>query len=336
MYDSQQSPMSKPKIALAFVMWMPSLATVRADDSAASIAEGGIVVMASEPRITMAKEVLHISTSTVTVDYDFRNDSDQDIVTLVAFPIPSYSLDLSTVDPHEQGFDDFRLWIDGRPAAFRTESRAYVDGVDHTALLNSMGIDVASFGRAISDPVHPYVLRLTDSQWLTLVEAGLLMGHSPNWEVHKKYYWEQRFPARSTVHIRHAYSPAVGWYSDISYEWEKLQGPEPSTELSTVCIGDRLRQALGDVVANPHRTVWFGYVDFILTTANTWKTPIEDFTLIVDRSAKKIPRANYVSFCWDGQITEKDPGRFIAKATNFVPSNELRIGFFHVYKVIKP
>ncbi len=49
---------------------------VYADDDAASIAAGGIVVMKHEPRIVMAKEVLNISPKKVIVDYDFRNDSD--------------------------------------------------------------------------------------------------------------------------------------------------------------------------------------------------------------------------------------------------------------------
>jgi hypothetical protein len=60
-----------------------------ADDGAASIAAGGIV-MTRESRITMAKEVLFISESKVVVDYDFRNDTDADITTEIAFPIPDF------------------------------------------------------------------------------------------------------------------------------------------------------------------------------------------------------------------------------------------------------
>ncbi|HEY6373419.1 MAG TPA: DUF4424 family protein [Candidatus Sulfotelmatobacter sp.] len=53
------------------------------------------------------------------------------------------------------------------------------------------------------------------------------------------------------------------------------------------------------------KTASDNYVDFILTTANTWKTPIEDFTLIVERPHWKNNRGesdlgDYVSFCWDG------------------------------------
>ncbi len=60
---------------------------VLADDSAASIAAGGLVPR-RETRIVMAKEVLQISPTQVVVDYDFRNDTDQNVTTEVAFPVP--------------------------------------------------------------------------------------------------------------------------------------------------------------------------------------------------------------------------------------------------------
>src|ERR1035441_1123966 len=64
--------------------------TVFADDSAVAIATGGLVPR-RETRIVMAKEVLQISNKKVVVDYDFRNDTDQDVTTEVAFPIPPYA-----------------------------------------------------------------------------------------------------------------------------------------------------------------------------------------------------------------------------------------------------
>jgi hypothetical protein len=39
----------------------------------------------------MQKERLFISTEKVRVEYEFLNDTDQDIVTEVAFPIPEYN-----------------------------------------------------------------------------------------------------------------------------------------------------------------------------------------------------------------------------------------------------
>ena len=69
-------------------------------------------------------------------------------------------------------------------------------------------------------------------------------------------------------------------------------------------------------------SVPFNYVDFILTTANTWKTPIEDFTLIVDRSGPdnssrrtevaRIQNKVLVSFCWTAR-SSTDPMQFVAQ-----------------------
>jgi len=58
--------------------------------------------MKRERRIAMAKEVLQISATKVIVDYDFRNDSDEDITTAVAFPIPDY--EMTEQEPSKQGF----------------------------------------------------------------------------------------------------------------------------------------------------------------------------------------------------------------------------------------
>jgi len=305
---------------------------VRADDGAASIAAGGIIVMKREPRITMAKEVLQISDSKVIVDYDFRNDTDQNIVTTIAFPIPSYGLALEEFDPQKQGFDDFRLWVDGKPAKCEIECRAYIKGRDETALLRSMKVDVGSFGHANSDHQYPEVQRLSSAQRRKLEAVGLLdkEDDTPLWKVQKKYYWQQTFSAHGIVHIRHEYSPVVGALNSIKYGWGPSEDKDSEKELGTFCIEGGLKRNLSKVVADKHRNAWYEYVDFILTTANTWKTPIEDFSLIVERPHLKDDSGDFVSFCWNGPITKSDSDHFVAKATDFVPKKELRIGFFHV------
>jgi hypothetical protein len=66
-------------------------------------------------------------------------------------------------------------------------------------------------------------------------------------------------------------------------------------------------------------------VDYILTTANSWKTPIKDFTLIIGRAGGG---REYVSLCWDGPIKNLDADHFVTRATNFVPKKELHVVFF--------
>jgi hypothetical protein len=312
-----------------------------ADDGAASIAAGGLVIMKREPRITMAKEVLQISASKVMVDYDFRNDSDEDITTEVAFPIPDYGLDIGEIDPSQQSFDDFQLWVNGAHARYLTEARAFLKDVEYTQLLTSMNVDIASLGHISIDRDAPPlgdIQRLTAAQHDQLEKVGLIdQGDNfPLWTVKKKYYWQQTFPAHKTIRIRHEYTPVLGANNSIKF----AMGSHPSDQwaaqvLKSLCIDGQLQTTLQQIADSKDKDAPYSYVDFILTTANTWKTPIEDFTLIIERPHWKNYRgekdlADYVSFCWDGPVTKIDADHFSAHTANLVPSKELRIGFFSV------
>ena len=313
------------------------MAAVRlhADDGAASIAAGGLVVMGKEDRITMAKEVLRISLDKVTVDYDFRNDSDKDITTEVAFPIPPYDLDMGNIKPSGQGFDDFRLWVDGSAARYQVQAEGFVNDRDVTHLLAIMLVDTASFGHATSNEDSPDIQRLDAARQKQLEAAGAIDQYgAPLWEVRKKYYWKQTFPAHKTVHIRHEYTPQVGSENSITYGLGPDPDPGSAKELKSFCIGDRLRTTLKQIAMSKGKDAPYFYVDFILTSANTWKTPIEDFTLIVTRPHLKDPNhpsfADYVSFCWPGPVTKIDADHYSVHAANFVPDKELRVGFLDV------
>ncbi|MFZ0930864.1 MAG: DUF4424 family protein, partial [Syntrophobacteraceae bacterium] len=70
------------------------------------------------------------------------------------------------------------------------------------------------------------------------------------------------------------------------------------------------------------------WVDFILTTANSWQRPIEDFTLIIERPQPS--NENLISFCSPGIVEKIDADHFQVHLTNFIPTSELHIGFFKV------
>jgi hypothetical protein len=297
--------------------------------------------MTREPRITMAKEVLTISENKVIVDYDFRNDTDADITTEIAFPIPPYSFNYSAASPQLAGFNDFKLWIDGKPADFATQERAVIGKQDVTALLMGLSIDAASFGHyhdSKQGPVFPDVERLNKLNRTRLIALTALdkSGDVPSWSVEKHYYWKQTFPAHSTVHIRHEYTPVLGWLNSVSYGLlQAKEDPSSAKELATLCIDPSLRDKLLGYLKDQNTIVPYSYVDFILTTANTWKTPIEDFTLIVERphepQAKVVSsQQTFVSFCWDGPVTRVDADHFTTHVNNLVPTKELRIGFIEV------
>jgi hypothetical protein len=316
-----------------------------ADDGAAAIAAGGLV-MRREPRITMAKEVLTISTRKLTVVYDFRNDTDADITTEVAFPIPPYSyFGNGERESTDLGFDDFRLWIDGKPQTYSVQTRAFVGKSDVTETVQANRLDVASFGGASVSSRPGQIDRLTDSAKKTLANERILTrlqddGYYANWSIHKRYFWSQTFPAHRTIHIRHEYSPETGSALVFPSELTAISEiKEPDPELReesqsrrrlffSFCPSQRNTHSL----SKKQGMVALSWVDFILTTANTWKRPIEDFTLIVERPDRK----STVSFCWDGPVEQIDANHFQAQATNFIPTKELHIGFYQLLPPEKP
>jgi Domain of unknown function (DUF4424) len=342
-------------IGVALLLAFPAFA----DDSAASIAAGGLVPR-RETRIVMAKEVLQIGPEKVVVDYDFRNDSDQDVMTEVAFPVPPYTYTPDNPPISNESFSDFRLSINGKPAAFETEAKATLNGKDVTAILTDDKIDIATFGHlreidnANTSAQTPDIDRLPKAEQQRLAQLGLYDAEDGwgAWTVDLQYHWTQTFPAHSTVHIRHEYTPvegselmeldtlqnvlehkqpSTGDADSIKEEGEdigRLEGLCPDPSLLAGLVGRMKASGPGEgQYAHPH------WVDFILTSANTWKQPIEDFTLTVDRGkAVEEDAKSFVSFCPpQGAPVEKlDANHFQVHLNNFVPAGELRIGYFDV------
>jgi len=181
---------------LVFLAAVPVLA----DDSAASIAAGGLVPR-RETRIVMAKEVLQISPTKVVVDYDFRNDSDQDVTTEVAFPVPPYENEYPEEDLSEQSFQSFQLWVDGKPVHFEVEATATLNGKDATQVLTANHIDIPTFGH-FTDWLDTSYTEQTDTKDFDqlakpvqddLIKAGLFNDNqgtvTSQWTVHLQFHW---------------------------------------------------------------------------------------------------------------------------------------------------
>jgi hypothetical protein len=348
---------------VAVLLLAPPLAAP-ADDSAASIAAGGLVPR-RETRIVMAKEVLRIGTKKIVVDYDFRNDTDEDVTTEVAFPVPPYDHSETSYVVSIASFPDFLLSIDGKPAPFKAEAKATLKGKDVTGILESDRIDIASFGHLQEHEgldtrnKIPDFTRLTEKEQKRLTASGLFdidrYTAEANWTVHLQYHWTQTFPAHSTIHIRHEYAPALGFtqisWSDAEDELSNISASHAvkrnmeGTELLHGFCADRpfldaLYRPLRESAlraTNPDEKLMAGlayphWVDFILTTANTWQRPIEDFTLIVERPRPDQNGRTLISFCspQDAKAEKLDADHFQVHLTNFIPAAELHIGFFDI------
>lgn len=324
------------------------------NDGAASTAAGGIQLV-REPRIAMRTEKLTIAREKITVEYDFSNDTDNDITTEVAFPIPPYTFAFD--DPGApagfRGFNDFEAWVNNAPIKCEKQVTAWVNEKDVTDELKRLGIDANTFGHFDfvhePNPQSPEIARLPKPDQQALVQSGLVDGDTgfPLWTVKKTYYWRQTFPAHATIHIRHQYQPIIG-FTPVELAPPKLpprttaaatrgmpdawtMSKEDAQLLTDACVTPQLREKLVSEAKSGNGYAEAFWVDYILTTANTWKTPISDFRLIVERPQDEESsgphRHWYVSFCWDGLVRRVDKDHFEADARDFVPNKELHVAF---------
>jgi len=338
------------------------------NDSAASTAAGGIRLK-REASISMEKERLSISPEKVTVEYEFLNQTDQDITTEVAFPIPPFDFEFD--DPGgPRSFDDFHVWVEGQNVEYQTDARATINKVDYTSLLKKLGVDINSFGHFDwgsngKDPFAQDIVRLSAGDQDVLAKAGLVDSKSkwPKWTVSKTYHWNQIFPAHKMIHVRHEYKPVVGFeptpIGDFDPNLRKARLAEAknkvqaypnqadpkdwgamayialSKRIDDACIDPSLQRRLAELGTEeksrdagkfkgpPEPYAEAVWLDYILTTANSWKTPIKEFELVVEKSKP----ADLVSFCWDGPVVRVDADHFAAKLANFVPTKELQVLF---------
>jgi hypothetical protein len=308
-------------LALAFSLLVGGRAA--ANDGVAQFGEGGIVFLGKEPRVAMVSERLTISLSQIRVEYTFVNESREDVVAEVAFPIPPFDINTATrwTDSGPEGatFDvGFAGSADGVPIRAVRQTRALVDDRDVTALLQGVGIDWERFGRHDNHEGIDYQVRklsAADRERLRVVGAVDLkpeLEELPLWKVAITYHWTQSFPAGKAVRVTHSYVPITG-NSNMVGALDEFAKTFPSACLDAATAA-RLRK-LG-----AHRG-WQA-VDYILTTANTWQKPIGDFELVIERDPTHV-----VTFCWDGKVEREGKTRLVARKKGFVPARELTVYF---------
>jgi hypothetical protein len=342
--------------------------------SVESIAVGGLVP-SGETQIVIAKEVLRIGNGVV-IDYDFRNDTDQDVTTEVAIPLPPYGIQghWDEIELSRHSFQNIQTWVDGKPLTIRTEAKAFLKGKDVTSILEADHIDIPSFGHlervsnGMVASMPPDYARLPSAEKQRLQEAGILheTGYS-FYTVHLQYHWTQTFPAHSMVHIRQEYGLASGYIMDLLPAAVRDSLAPSSTDRSTYTNDEQAQVEMlaGFCADRPFLTTLASqfresdfqakslyeyqvpgvhgraaerisisptWVDFNLTSANVWKRPIEDFSLIVERPQPESDRRTLISFCApaNGNMEKLDTDNLQVHLTNFVPASELHIGFFEV------
>ena len=312
-------------IVLAALLSTPAIA----NDSTAEMTAGGLVLRQSGS-IDMLREDLYVSRERIRVNYVFRNQSDADVATIVAFPLPPLELDYEG-DYSYPG--EFQTRVAGQPIDISTEYRATLNGDDHTEALASLGIpltpgdDWQAFESALN--------AVSDNNLRRLAELGLVEVHRyesrsgearrhvrPLWTVQETYYWEQAFPAGRDLEIEHTYRPGVGGTAGSALAYSGFRESEWGQEMiAEYCMDESfLRGAERMAARSEHGIMTESTLGYILTTGANWRRPIGEFRLVVDKGDAR----NIVSFCGTG-LTRLSPTQFEMRRSNWRPDRDLRV-----------
>lgn len=306
-----------------------------ANDSSAELSAGGLVLTRNDD-IQMRSEDLYISATEVRVKYIFFNKAERDVTIHVAFPMPDITLSdepLAIPTDEPENLLDFSTVVNGSPVVANVEQKAFVDNVEHTTLLRSLGIPLAPHTGSAVEALN----KLSREKWADLEKLKLIelqemnVGDGwkiyplPRWTLKTTWFWEQTFAANSELRVEHKYKPATG-DGAVTDLGEPTIEAEPWVEeyRQKYCID---RDFL-NTIKRARAAAKFDYgapfseqrISYILKTGANWAGPIENFRLVVDKGDPK----NIVSFCGKG-VKKISPTQFEVRYQNYTPEKDLHV-----------
>ncbi|MBM9613712.1 DUF4424 family protein [Desulfobulbus rhabdoformis] len=302
--------------------------------------------------VRMVREDLFLSADKVVVRYLFHNDATSGLKGEVIFPLPPISLNelyssgfsLNQSSLHSSNPVDFTVRVNGMPIPVRTERRAILEppydkrqkggdrydtpGEDVTAVLNELGIPLSPDPQEIT----PILAKLSLPQKQRLQRLGLVEMYSGNpplalWSIVLNYHWTQWFPPGKDMQIEHSYNPAPPGGIFVWPAKESDLAPYQQKQIEQYCIDPPTRRGIVKRLYSSQNSGSLGngmaiYLDYILTTANTWHGPIGTFHLTIDKGSPD----NILSLCLNG-IKKTGPTRFELTRTHFRPQRDLHLLF---------
>jgi hypothetical protein len=309
-----------------------SVAPLRANDTAAALAAGGLE-FAKNDQVRMVSELLRIAPRLVEVDYVFENTSSADVTTEIAFPLPDLNQgDVNNVPlniPFVRGanFVGFQAWIDGREIKPDIEVRAFVESHEITDDLKRLGVDPVN--PLLKDPRIIDALRHLNAIYQDNYSTFAL------WTTKVSFHWSQTFPTGKRVVVRHRYRPVYGAsyvVTDgssprITMSDQKLGGQwcfDQSYNAAELRLLDRRYEAAAKDKSRISGTmVTYENVQYVLKTGANWQGPIGRFELQIDKGG-----ADLVSTCpIPGLPLQRAPYGFNAVASDYTPISNLDILF---------
>jgi hypothetical protein len=313
-----------------------------ADDSSATLAAGGLVLQKTD-KIALVSEELYLSTTGIRISYRFRNLTNADYSTTIAFPMPAFQgggSNSTTVvpDPGSDNFMKFQTIVDGQPAPSQLEQRAFLtaDGkpdVEITDKLKALHIPLVPTSEATAAAIG----RLTDARRKDLADANIFDPGSddyngqpatlyPLWTLRSKYWRNQTFPKGRDLIVQQTYVPVVGSQSSLSIGSPDMDKDRLKFYRETFCTDQTFMNAargLYKKVADDNATTFQAfeqYLSYVITSGGNWAGPIGDFKLIVDKGDPK----TLVSFCGNG-VKKISPTQFELDIKNYKPDRDIDV-----------
>ncbi|WGS48096.1 DUF4424 domain-containing protein [Paraburkholderia sp. D15] len=312
---------------LASVVFAASISAF-ANDGIGGVDTGNITLGHTD-KVAMAKEVLDIAPDRISVDYEFLNESANDVHESLIFPLPPYGADASQEPGYWGQPHGFRILVDGESKSFSTHVSARFKGKDITAQLHALGLTdrqialLPGEGAPFDVTAKPFTPAQMNAMrqrgWL---EAGAQSDSIPAWEVSVAYVWYLTFPAGKVVRVHHEYRP----FPTVGIPTIDMH---PSELREQACADNAFLsdwKKVSQPTADDARQTNGLFVGYILKTANTWKDGSRDFTLRLHRPTP----AGLISTCFEGKGQYTDPLTLSWHLNDFHPRRDLSIYFGNI------
>jgi Domain of unknown function (DUF4424) len=324
----------KLRTATVFTLILAMFLPAAANDTMVTLGAGGLIPTKTTG-IVMESEDLEVSTNSITVKYVFHNTTNHDVDATVAFPLPA--LDGGTVEnspisiPSKDpvNYMSFKVAVDGRAVSPEVEVRAFKNGKNITARLNSLGLPLSVLDAKLGSAIRGLTTeqrRLLEKDTLIVGEEIQRAGSSKPeqhlwawWETRVQFYWMQHFPANGTVQIEHEYQPIVGGsYLVRSDDGDFAVKPYCGSSESLAKIREVKSRITKkdeiDVVLLERR------IQYILTTGNNWSGPIRHFHLTITKDSPE----DILVTCMAG-LKAVSSTNYELTRTDFRPDKELNL-----------
>lgn len=339
--------------SLAAALALAPLSPVFANDGFGGLSATGLS-FGNTDAVTMLSEDLFIGLDRISVDYLFKNTSEQDVTGQMIFPLPPisvWSLYQGMINLPEAPFPDnlvgFTAVVDGKPVAVSIDRIAVIEaehsegspesvyydtpGREVTARLNQEGLPLS----LDIDQVSAALAALPDRQ-AALERDGIAVWYEgetddaarlgfPQWSIIYRYHWTQTFPAGAELRVSHDYNnyPAGGllfWQHPASEDYLQEM-------IAAYCIDEGTSKAMAKAVqgtdpdSGEATQLGIGYfLSYVLRTANSWAGPIGHFRLTLDKGRPE----NVISLCADG-LKKTSATTFALERSDYTPTQDLQI-----------